>query len=255
MKFHRFVAASTAAIFLGALALLNIGPLSVGAAQAQCPAGGGGGGTPGPTSTASPSVKPSPGPSTPRPSGSASASPSVSPSGSPSASSTASPSASPTGPLPIPIPTIQPQRAGAEQLQTPTPSGSPSGIPSPRPSGSVSPTPTPRPDRGPACRSSISINFKTVERGGTPVSRWSGRVSSPANECEPGRRVTLFKEREGRDKVVDRTVSKRRGRWLIIAKQEPGRFYAKVLRSTAVVSGQKATCKPARSVIQPVVRG
>ncbi len=80
-------------------------------------------------------------------------------------------------------------------------------------------------------------------------------MRSPADPCEPGRRVKLLKERNGKDEVVGRTVTKREGRWLIITKQRPGRFYAKVARSTAIVKGQRTTCKPARSVVQPVVRG
>ncbi len=75
---------------------------------------------------------------------------------------------------------------------------------------------------------------------------FSGEVRS-ATRCERRRDVVLKRVREGRDPIVGRDVTNRRGRWSVRVPGADGRFYAKVLKRTFVDNETRVICQADRS--------
>ncbi len=127
-----------------------------------------------------------------------------------SPSSTPSPSSSPTEEddgLPITIPP-----PGEEDTST---SAQPTGSPS-------------EPDRPEQQRCPTKVTIDSKRAGATrAATEFFGRLKSPENMCERGRRVLLKKDRKtGKDRTVGETLSKRSGKWTIRERRAKGRYYA-----------------------------
>ena len=86
--------------------------------------------------------------------------------------------------------------------------------------------------------SSISIN-----RSGN---RFFGRVSSSRNSCERNRSVTLFRTRNGRTRVAERTTTNSNGNWSATARRK-GRYHAQVSSRTTGPYPHVHTCRGDRS--------
>ncbi len=76
-------------------------------------------------------------------------------------------------------------------------------------------------------RSAVSIRHR-----GRPH-RFVGRVTSPDDSCEPGRRVAVRRQRRGRDPVIGRDTTNNRGRYVVRHNRTNRRFryYAQVRRN------------------------
>jgi protocatechuate 3,4-dioxygenase beta subunit len=70
-----------------------------------------------------------------------------------------------------------------------------------------------------------------------------GALASERDECTEGRRVVLKKKRPGKDRVVGRDSSNRRGNWKIVKRRARGRYFAVVrARTSSVGSGATVVC-------------
>lgn len=96
------------------------------------------------------------------------------------------------------------------------------------------PTPSTGPsDEAERCESRITIDFRPGFNDQDPRGSFVGKVNSDRASCERGRVVALRKQKPGKDKVVGRTLTNRRGKWRVSKAEPRGRYYAKVRRSTA----------------------
>jgi hypothetical protein len=85
--------------------------------------------------------------------------------------------------------------------------------------------------------SNISIRYRQSRN------RFRGSVGSADQECQSGRRVTVKKVRQGRDRVIGRTVTTSFGNWSLRKSVDRGRYYANVAKKTFVASnGDTVNC-------------
>lgn len=83
---------------------------------------------------------------------------------------------------------------------------------------------------------------------------WLGSINTSGGNpaCTPGRRVTLFKVRTGRDAQIGSDVSGRpagngAGFWQVETRLRPGRYFAKVKAKNIGPRGHDHTCKAYRT--------
>ncbi len=72
-----------------------------------------------------------------------------------------------------------------------------------------------------------------------------GKVKSKADVCVSDRKVRLFKEKNGDDKVLGKTRTNMKGKWKIRKTEKPGVYYAKVNKGGSAAIG--VTCDAAKS--------
>ena len=150
---------------------------------------------------------------------------------------------------PIPIPVVCP---AASASASKSPSKSPSASPSKSPSPSSSPSPSPSitiPPTDEKRNTNVTIGYRA---GAFRGSVFSSTSSSPrpiqnkaaaADQCERGRKVVLKQKKAGRDPVIGRTKTNKKGKWKVVSKAH-GKFYAKAKKKTFTKSGTKVICKP-----------
>lgn len=127
-------------------------------------------------------------------------------SNSPSGNTTPSPSESDDDPLPLPSVTLPGQ---GEDTPTPTQSSS-------QPPGD---------SENQSCPTRLSIAADRSRASSSTVT-FKGNVRSPESACENGRNVSLRKKRQGPDRTVGSTISRRNGAWSIREPRPKGRYYA-----------------------------
>ena len=75
-----------------------------------------------------------------------------------------------------------------------------------------------------------------------------GHVKSPNHACEIHRKVKLFKERKGPDKLLGKDKTNHRGRWEIdVNPLKSGAYHAKVVRRSEGAAGTIFVCRRDRS--------
>lgn len=174
---------------------------------------------------------------------------------SPSASESASPSGGGGG-LPTQILTILPGQGGSpSSSESGSPEPSSSGSPEPSPSGSVSPSSSESTSdeqkkraavpvvvqQDQTCKSSVTIRYSNRKKV------FTGRVKSEAESCRKDRRVKVKKVKKGKDGVVGRKLTNRRGVYKVRERTVDGKFYAVAAKSTVKNGDSTTTCRRARS--------
>ena len=97
----------------------------------------------------------------------------------------------------------------------------------------------------------ITIRYN---RKATPPA-FKGALASPRRECVVGRTIILKKKRPGKDRIVGRDTSNRRGNWEIVKRRARGRYYAVVRGSSQTTAGGATViCGRDRSVTIAVTR-
>ena len=80
-----------------------------------------------------------------------------------------------------------------------------------------------------------------------------GRVKSSKHACEVHRKVKLFKQRPGPDKLLGKDRSNRRGKWKVIVDPlNPGSYYAKVVRREEGAAGTIFVCRGDRGPVATI---
>jgi uncharacterized repeat protein (TIGR01451 family) len=125
---------------------------------------------------------------------------------------------------------------------TTPPAPSPTGSPTASPTGSPTASPTPTPP--PTVREASNI---TIRHNNRPH-RFNGRVGSDRRRCRRGRRVVVKEVRRGRDGIVGRDTTNRRGRWSNAHRRGGrGRYYAIAKRKRFTTPNGTVICQKARS--------
>ena len=75
-----------------------------------------------------------------------------------------------------------------------------------------------------------------------------GRVKSEKNACERHRKVKLYKQRHGPDKLLGKDKTNRHGKWEVKDRLRPGFFYAKVVRRVKGTAPNRFVCRGSRSL-------
>jgi hypothetical protein len=71
-----------------------------------------------------------------------------------------------------------------------------------------------------------------------------GHVRSKRNACERDRKVKLYKQRKGPDKLLGKDETNHRGRWVVeVAPLKSGAYYAKVNRREEGTAGTIYVCR------------
>jgi len=98
----------------------------------------------------------------------------------------------------------------------------------------------------PAFGAVVKYDSKVTIRSTAPA--FHGHVSSESPACEPRRRVKLFKQRPGTDKLLGKDRTDHEGRWKIeVEPLKSGAYYAKVTRRAEGAAGTTFVCKRDRS--------
>ncbi len=94
----------------------------------------------------------------------------------------------------------------------------------------------------------------TASRSRVTISKrppaFHGRVKSPSGGelCTDHRRVKLYRQRPGKNKLLGRDKTNRHARWEIdVTPLRPGAYYAKVKRTETVTVGGTFVCRQDRS--------
>ena len=74
-----------------------------------------------------------------------------------------------------------------------------------------------------------------------------GKVKSTGSSCIANRKVRLFREKKGEDKVLGKTRTGTDGKWQILVEPKSGAFYAKVNQFADEATG--LVCNAAKSKI------
>lgn len=150
--------------------------------------------------------------------------------------------------LPIGLPMAQ-QTSGSPS-PSPSPSESecdldplpPPVCPEPEPSESGTASPTGSPTGGPGGPEKHDSTI-TIRYGND---KFSGAVKS-ANKCKPKREVVVRKVRKGRDRIVGRDTTNKKGKWSDEVADAKGRYYAKVAKRVFTQGSTRVECGGAKS--------
>ena len=92
----------------------------------------------------------------------------------------------------------------------------------------------------------VKINSKVTISTKAPA--FHGRVKSSNQACEIHRKVKLFKQRHGADKLLGTDKTNHRGKWEIdVQPLKSGAYYAKVVRRSEGTAGTIFVCRGDRS--------
>jgi hypothetical protein len=81
-----------------------------------------------------------------------------------------------------------------------------------------------------------------------------GRVESRNPACERQRKVKLFKQHSGPDKLLGTDKTNNHGKWKILVNPlKPGGYYAKVVRREEGTAGTIFICRGDRSIVATIV--
>ena len=97
------------------------------------------------------------------------------------------------------------------------------------------------------CESGISLNYNGPSRKNPERREFAGRVSSKEDKCKVGRKVILKKEKKGRDRTIEATVTRNKGSFRIPVKRANGVYYAQTPRERIVADGGPVICGAAKS--------
>jgi hypothetical protein len=95
-----------------------------------------------------------------------------------------------------------------------------------------------------------TVRYDTGIRIGDGPPAFHGKVSSEAHVCVKHRKVRMYKKLPGRDKLLGKGITNRRGHWKILV--DPvgtGAYYARVRRREEGTAGTIYVCKRAKSAI------
>jgi hypothetical protein len=77
--------------------------------------------------------------------------------------------------------------------------------------------------------------------------KFQGAIKSAVGKCKKGRKVAIKKVRKGRDKVVARDKTNKRGKYKVRKRKVHGRFYSVAKRKKITAKGGTVVCKSGRS--------
>jgi hypothetical protein len=98
----------------------------------------------------------------------------------------------------------------------------------------------------PALGAIVKINSKVTISNNAPA--FHGRVKSSNTACEQQRKVKLFKQRSGADKLLGKDKTNHHGKWEIVVQPlKSGAYYAKVVRREEGTAGTTFVCRGDRS--------
>jgi hypothetical protein len=97
----------------------------------------------------------------------------------------------------------------------------------------------------------VKINSRVTISSNAPA--FHGQVKSNKSACERQRRVKLFKQRSGPDKLLGKDNSNHRGKWKIVVDPlKSGAYYAKLKRRSEGTAGTIFVCRGDRSKVVAV---
>ena len=80
--------------------------------------------------------------------------------------------------------------------------------------------------------SAHSFNAKTtVMMSSLDIDGAAGPLRSKRDDCKPGRKVKLYRQRQGKDDLIGWAFSNSEGRWELVTDLALGRYYVVVTRS------------------------
>lgn len=88
-------------------------------------------------------------------------------------------------------------------------------------------------------------SYPTKVRISDKYPAFHGKVKSKVDVCVSYRKIRLFKVKKGDDKVIGKTRTDMRGKWLIRKVEKPGVYYAKANKGGS--AAMNITCKSAVS--------
>ena len=92
----------------------------------------------------------------------------------------------------------------------------------------------------------VKINSRVTISSRPPA--FHGHVKSPNHACEIQRKVKLFRQRNGPDKLLGKDKTNHHGRWKIVVDPlKSGAYYAKVVRRSEGAAGTIFVCRGDRS--------
>jgi hypothetical protein len=92
----------------------------------------------------------------------------------------------------------------------------------------------------------VKINSRVTISSNAPA--FHGHVKSSNHACEVQRKVKLFKQRSGPDKLLGKDKTNGHGRWEIdVEPLKSGAYYAKVVRRSEGAAGTIFVCRGDRS--------
>ena len=98
----------------------------------------------------------------------------------------------------------------------------------------------------PALGAIVKIDSKVTISNNAPA--FHGRVKSSNTACEQQRKVKLFKQRSGADKLLGKDKTNHHGKWEIVVQPlKSGAYYAKVVRREEGTAGTTFVCRGDRS--------
>jgi hypothetical protein len=98
----------------------------------------------------------------------------------------------------------------------------------------------------PALGAIVKINSKVTISSQAPA--FHGKVKSSNTACEQHRKVKLFKQRSGADKLLGKDRTNHHGEWEIeVQPLKSGAYYAKVVRREEGTAGTTFVCRGDRS--------
>jgi hypothetical protein len=96
----------------------------------------------------------------------------------------------------------------------------------------------------------VHINSTVTLANHAPA--FHGRVKSPNDACEQGRKVKMFQQQPGPDDLLGHDTTNGQGQWLVPFKPGSGAFYAKVKRREEGTAGTIYVCRGDKSGIRVI---